>query len=335
MRLPDFQYVEPKSLQEACFFLKDQVKESKIIGGGTDLLPSMKQRIFKPKHVLTLCTIPDLDRIEFNERSGLRIGALVKLRTLEKDPVILEKYPMIAQAAGEVGSTQLREMGTAGGNLSLDTRCYYYNQSDFWRKCRPICVKMGGDTCNAVGGGKKCFAIFSGDLAPALIALGAKIKLVSVKGERILSLRDYYTGDGAKPLTREPEEILVNVEVPVLPKRTLGCYLKYRIRRSIDFPLAGVATLVTLDNQNKVCLEAKVVIGAVGTKPEEIERIEELLNGNRMTDSVMEEASEMAFKAAKPIANAASSPSYRKKMIKVMVEKALRQTLGGSDKGKI
>jgi len=333
MRLPDLRYIEPKSIEEACLFLKEHSQESRIMGGGTDLLPSMKQRIFKPKHVLNLCTIPDLNRIEFNERSGLRIGALVKLRTLEKDPLILKKYPMIAQAAGEVGSVQLREMGTVGGNLSLDTRCYYYNQSDFWRKCRPICIKMGGDTCNAVGGGKKCFAIFSGDLAPALIALGAKIKLVSVKGERILSLREYYTGDGAKPLTREPEEILINVEVPTLPQRTSGCYLKYRIRRSIDFPLAGVATRATLDNQNKVCLEAKVVIGAVGTRPEEIERIEELLNGKRMTDSVIEEASEMAFKAAKPIANAASSPSYRKKMIKVMVEKALKQALGELDKG--
>ena len=331
MRLPDLQYVETKSLPEACLFLKEFGKESKVLGGGTDLLPSMKQRIFKPKYVLNLCTIRDLDRIEFNERSGLQIGALVKLRSLEKDPVILEKYPMIAQAAGEVGSVQLREMGTVGGNLSLDTRCYYYNQSDFWRKCRPICIKMGGDTCNAVGGGKKCFAIFSGDLAPALIALGTKIKLVSAKGERILSLRDYYTGDGAKPLSREPEEILVNVEVPPLPKRTSGCYLKYRIRRSIDFPLASVAIRVTLNNQNKVCLEPKVVIGAVGTRPEEIEGIEELLSGKRMTDSVLDEASEMAFKAAKPIANAASSPSYRKKMIKFMVEKALRQALLESD----
>jgi len=116
-------------------------------------------------------------------------------------------------------------MGTVGGNLSLDTRCYYYNQSDFWRKCRPICVKMGGDTCNAVGR-KEMFCHLFWRSGPALIALGAKIKLVSVNGERTLLLKDYYTGDGAKPLTREPEEILVNVEVPVLPKRTLGCYLK-------------------------------------------------------------------------------------------------------------
>jgi 4-hydroxybenzoyl-CoA reductase subunit beta len=310
----------------------DHAKECKMMRGGTDLLPSMKQRIFRPKHVLNLSAIPDLDRIEFDERSGLRMGALVKLRTLEKDPVILKRYPMITQAAGEVGSVQLREMGTVGGNLSLDTRCYYYNQSDFWRKSRPICIKMGGDTCNAVGGGKKCFAIFSGDLAPALIALGAKIKLVSAKGERTLPLSEYYTGDGANPFTRGSEEILISVEAPTPLKRTSGCYLKYRIRKSIDFPLASVATQTTSDDQNKVCLEAKVVIGAVGTKPEEIEKIGTLLSGKKITDSVIEEASETAFKTAKPIANAASSPSYRKRMIKVMVERALRQTLRESNK---
>ncbi len=127
MRLPDFQYVEPESIQEACLFLKEHGQESKIMGGGTDLLPSMKQRIFKPKYLVHLGAISNLDQIKFDEQSGLKIGALVKLRSLEKDPVILERYPMIARAASEVGSVQLRQMGTVGGNLSLDTRCYYYN----------------------------------------------------------------------------------------------------------------------------------------------------------------------------------------------------------------
>src|SRR5208283_2292025 len=128
MRMPDLQYAEPTSLEEACAFLAEHAQESRIIAGGTDLLPSMKQRIFKPKYVVSLSFIPGLDRFQFDERSGLRIGASVKIRSLEKDPVILDKYPSIAKAAGEVGSLQLREMGTAAGNLNLDTRCYYYNQ---------------------------------------------------------------------------------------------------------------------------------------------------------------------------------------------------------------
>ena len=327
MRLPDLQYVEPRSLQEACHFLAEHSGESRIVAGGTDLFPSMKQRTVTPKYVVSLCSIPDLDRLEFDESSGLRIGASVKIRSLEKDRVILEKYPAIAEAAGEVASWQLREMATAGGNLNLETRCFYYNQSDFWRSCRPTCIKMGGETCNAVGGGKKCFAVFSGDLAPALIALGASIKLVSVTGERALSLKDYYTGDGAKPIMRQPQEILVRIDVPPVANNTYSCYLKYRIRRSIDFPVADVAAFVNVEGPEKTVREARVVIGAVGTKPQEIEEIGKLLAGKSMTDTLMKEAAELAFKAAKPVANTASSFSYRKKMIKVMVKKALRQAL--------
>jgi len=330
MRLPDFEYVEPKSTEEACAFLKEHVRESKLIAGGTDLLPSMKQRIFKPKYVVNLGVLPNLDRIEFDEKTGLRIGALVKVRSLETDAMIRERYPMIGQAAEAVGSVQLRQMGTVGGNLSLDTRCYYYNQSDFWRKCRPVCIKMGGETCNAVGGGKKCFAVFSGDLAPALVALGAKIVLRSAKGERSLPLAEYYSGDGAKPLSLGPEEVLTRVEVPVVPKGAYGSYQKYRIRKSIDFPLAGVGALVVLEGKEKVCREARVVIGAVGTRPEEVKGIGELLKGKKMTESLIEEASEMAFKMARPVANAASTPTYRKRMIKILVTRALKEAFSRS-----
>lgn len=330
MRLPDFQYIEPESLEEVCLFLKEHSHESKIMAGGTELLLSMKQRIFKPKYVVNLCAIQNLDRFEFDEDRGLRLGALVRLRYLETDPIILERYPIISQAAGEVGSVQLRQMGTIGGNLCLDTRCYYYNQSDFWRKCRPICIKMGGKKCNAMGKGKKCFAVFSGDLAPALIALGAKVKLLSTRGKRTLLLSDLYAGDGVKPLAMQPDEILVGVEVPTLPREAFNVYFKYRIRRSIDFPLASVAAMLNIDRKKKVCHEAKVVIGAVSTKPDELKVIEELLKGKKLEGSLIEEASDLAFKVAKPIANAGSSPSYRKRIIKVFVEKALRQGMGES-----
>ena len=325
MRLPDFEYVEPKSLEEASRFLKEHGAESKLMGGGTDLLPSMKQRIFRPRYVVNLCALPGLDRVVFDGKAGVKIGALVKLRTLETDPVMRERYPMIVQAAEAVGSVQLRQMGTVGGNLSLDTRCYYYNQSDFWRKCRPVCIKMGGETCNAIGGGKKCFAVFSGDLAPALMALGAKVRVHSWKGERTMSLSEYYSGDGAKPLSIGAGEILTGVEVESIPKEGAGCYLKYRIRKSIDFPLAGVGAYITLEGREGICGEARVVIGGVGMRPEEVKGIGELLEGKKLTDLLMGEASELAFKAARPIANAAGTPTYRRKMIKILVQRALRQ----------
>jgi 4-hydroxybenzoyl-CoA reductase subunit beta len=327
MRLPAFQYVEPRSIDEACLFLEEHGQESKIMGGGTDLLPSMKQRIFKPKYLVNLGGIPNLDRIEFDEGSGLRIGALVKLRSLETYPIILKRYPMIRQAAGEVGSVQIRQMASIGGNHCLDTRCYYYNQSNFWRKCLPRCIKMGGDKCNAIGGGTKCFAVFSGDLAPPLMALGAKIKILSARGERTLLLSEFYTGNGAKPMALGPEEVLVSIEVPAMPKKVFSSYLKYRIRRSIDFPLASVATILILEGKEKVCRKARLVIGAVGTKPEEVKGIQELLEGKRVGSPMIDKASELAFKATKPIANVGSSPSYRKRMIKLFIEKTLKQAL--------
>jgi 4-hydroxybenzoyl-CoA reductase subunit beta len=328
MRLPDFEHVEAKSIEEACAFLEQHGQECKVMAGGTDLFPSMKQRILKPRYVVHLGAIPGLCGIEFDEREGLRIGALVRLHSLETAPEVLDRYPMISQAAGAVGSVQLRHMGTVGGNLSLDTRCYYYNQSDFWRRCRPTCIKMGGETCNAVGGAKKCFGVFSGDLAPALMALGAKVRLKSSKGERVLPLDGYYTGDGAKPLAIAPEEVLVGVEVPAISKGAFGVYLKYRVRKSIDFPLAAVGAYVDLEAAEKTCAEAKVVIGAVGTKPEEVRGIGEVFKGRRITDSLIEEASEMAFKAVRPVANTASSPAYRRKMVKILVERALLQAVG-------
>lgn len=327
MRLPDFQYAEPTSLNDACIFLSEHAGDCKLIAGGTDLLPSMKQRIVTPAYLVNLSAIPDLKHCSYDERTGLQIGAGVTLRSLEKDPLVLKKYPSIAQAAGAVGSAQLREMGTAGGNLNLDTRCFYYNQSDFWRSCRATCIKLGGTVCNAMGGGKKCFAVFSGDLAPMLIALGATVTLVSLRGERSVSLKDYYTGDGVQPFVREPLEILSRINVPPQPEKTHGCYLKYRIRRSIDFPLADVAALVSFTGTGDVVRAARVVLGAVGMKPEVLEDVSELLKDKPLTNALMDEAGELAFKAAHPVPNTAGTFSYRRRIIRVMVRRALREAL--------
>ena len=329
MRLPDFEYLEPGSIEEASSLLAAQGDQAKVIAGGSDLLPSMKHRLFSPKSLIALDRISDLDRVAFDKKSGLRLGPMVRLHVLENHPVIVERYPMLRHAANAVGSPQLRQMGTLGGNLGLDTRCYYYNQSKFWRSCRPVCIKMGGETCNAVGGGKKCFAVFSGDLAPALIALGAKIRLFSKGRERVLSLDDFYSGNGADPLAKKPEEIVTGVDVPPPSKGAFSAYYKYRIRKSIDFPLAGVAACVEIDKRAKVCKEARVVISAVGQRPQVIEKIGELLKGQKLKAPIMEEASALAFNAAKPVANVGSSPAYRKFMIRVFVRRALEKAAEG------
>ena len=325
MQLPQFEYVEPKSLADAARFIQDKGRQSMLIGGGTDILPSMKQRIYRPTYIMSLAAVPDLKQIQLDDTFGLRLGASLKLCELENNPEIKKRYPIVAQAARAVGSPQLREMGTLGGNLCLDTRCYYYNQSDTWRKCRSACIKMGGDVCNAIGSGKKCFAVFSGDMAPALIAADARIVLLSAQAERTIPLNELYTGDGAKPLAIEPDEILIRVEIPNQEKGTIGLYSKYRIRKSIDYPLAGVAAMLMVEGNDRVCRNARVVIGAVNPRPVIVEAITELLKNKKLDNSLIEEASDLAYKAAKPIANTAGTPSHRKVMIKTFVKRALGQ----------
>jgi 4-hydroxybenzoyl-CoA reductase subunit beta len=327
IRLPKFLYVEPGSLEEVCLFLEGHGRESRLMAGGTDLLPAMKLGLSAPKWLVNTSALPGLDQVEFDEGSGLRIGASVKISALARDALVRQKYPSVAQAARCVGSPQLRQMGTVGGNLSIDTRCDYYNQPDFWRDCKPKCIKMGGETCNAIGGGRKCFAVFSGDLAPVLITLDARIRLVSAREERTIPLSELYTGNGANPCAIKPEEILVSVEAPAVAAGAFATYSKFAVRKAIDFPLAGVATLLTLEGKEKLCRAAKVVIGAVGPRPDEVKAIGQLLEGKKLSLQLIEEASSLAFKAAKPVTNRGSSPAYRKLMIKVLVRKALRQAL--------
>jgi 4-hydroxybenzoyl-CoA reductase subunit beta len=324
MRLPDFQYVVPESVEELVEFLKSHPGEARVLAGGTDLLPSLKQGLHTPRTLVLLSRLPALKRIAFDDRSGLSIGPLATLRELETAPVNQERYPAVSRASGLVGSPQLRQMGTVGGNLNLDTRCFYYNQSSSWRKCRPVCVKAGGDTCNAIGGGKKCFAAFSGDLAPTLIALGASVRLMSGEGERTVPLGEYYTGNGAEPFVRRDDEVMTSIEVPPPPEGAFCVYRKFSIRKAIDFPLAGVAVMVNWKSDG-TCRDLRIVLGGVASKPLEVEAAAALLEGARLEKDLIEQAAELAFKAAKPVANLASTPSYRRLMVRELVEKALFQ----------
>jgi len=191
-----------------------------------------------------------------------------------------------------------------------------------------VCLKMGGDVCNALGKGKKCFAVFSGDLAPAFIAMKAKVRLISDKGERLIPLENFYTGDGVSPLSILPEEILAGVEIPKVSKGTFSQYFKYRIRDALDFPLAGLAISLRFEGKDKVCRDAHVVVGAVGTRPQVIQSIGEFLDGKCLDQRVIEDASDLAYKEAKPVNNLASSASYRRLMIRIFCEKALNQAMG-------
>jgi len=219
-------------------------------------------------------------------------------------------------------------MGTLGGNLCLNTRCYFFNQSSNWRKHRPVCLKMGGDVCHVASKGKKCYAVSSADTPPALIALNATVKLVSRKGARSISVKDLYTGDGKEPIALHPGEILTEIQLPPVTQQ-VSIYLKYRIRKAIDFPLVGVAAQIRLDEKGNMCDEPKIILNAVAPAPIEVSEAQTYLKNSLLDQEVIGKASEMATHVAHPVANIDSTPTYRRRMVGILTQKALNELAKG------
>ena len=330
MHLPKFEYLKPYTVDEACSLLSEHKGEANVIAGSTALLTYIKQRLLTPKYVIGLKGIPGLDYIYYDGEGSLKIGALTTLHTLNTSPLVRERYHILSQAAAEVGVPPLRYMGTLGGNLCLDTRCLYYNQSNSWRRVRPLCFKGGGELCHVVRGGERCYAVYQGDLAPALIGLGAKVRLVRTDGERIIPLNEFFTGKGESPNILEPDEILTEVQIPPPPEQSSGAYQKLRIRGAMDFPLAGVAVVLDMNGKG-ICREVKIILNAVSSAPFEVREAEEMLRGQRIEDTVIVEVAEETFKRARPVANLSIDPDYRRKMVKVLLKRAVKQALSANN----
>ena len=325
MRLPEFEHLEPESVEEACEQLSRHAGESKVIAGGTDILASMKQRVKTPKYLVDIKALSNLKRITFDEGEGLKIGALVTHRELMTNGKVKETYPVLADAASVIGTPQLQAMGTIGGNLCLDTRCWFYNQSHWWRKAREACLKLGGNVCHVEDGGK-CLAAYQGDMASALIALNASVRLLKKGGEKIIPLKDFYTGDGKVPNILEDGEILTEVLVPVQAKKGGAHYEKLRLRNAIDFPMVGVAVNITLED-GTVCKGARVIINALGPAPQEVINVDDILGAKEMKDELVMEVAEAAYQEAEPAETMPGSPEYRKEMVRVLVKKSFQKAL--------
>ncbi len=323
MRLPKIDHVAPATVPEACSFLDKHGADARVLAGGTDMMVACKLRNIKSAFLVSLGSIPSLKGIRFQEGEGLNIGPMTSLNDVRYHSDVLNHYPALAQASAAVGTVQLQYMGTLGGNLCLNTRCIYYNQSDSWRKSRAVCLKMGGDVCHVVSKGKTCYAVFSGDTAPALIALGGQVKLISSSGERVMAAKDLYSDEGKAPITLQPGEVLAEIQVPPPRGKQKSIYLKYRIRGAIDFPLIGVAARMD-SNGEGTCTECKVVLTAVGSGPSEVPEAGELLKGRVPTDELIGQAAEKAVKKAHPVANTSgSTPTYRRKMAGILTRRAL------------
>jgi len=329
MRLPRFEYLEAKTVTEACSLLDQYRTEGvRLLAGGTDLLPALKQRIIKPAYLIDLKKIPSLAGIDYDPNRGLQIGALTTLRSLQGHAAVLQHYTALAEAAHAVGAMQHQNMGTIGGNICQDTRCWYYNQSDFWRKSRETCRKLGGQTCHVVRGGDRCFAVYQGDTAPVLIALGAQITLEDKEGKtKSLPLKDFFSGEGKTPHRLGEAEVLTGITLPIPPPCSGSSYQKLRLRESIDFPLVSAAVALSLERGNGKIKEVQAVLSAVGSGPVVLEELPPLLVGNTLNEELMEKATQIATKNAHPVANTLSTPDYRKRMAGVMLKRALRAAL--------
>jgi 4-hydroxybenzoyl-CoA reductase subunit beta len=324
MRLPPFRYVAPRTAREAACLLADHGPEAMAVAGGTDLYPNMKRRQFEPKLLVALQGLDEARGIEANR--SLRLVALATLTEVTGHAALTGRWPALARAAGLVSSPPLRNAGTIGGNLCVDTRCNYYNQSEFWRASIGYCMKKDGDVCLVAPGSKICWALASSDTAPVMIALAAEVTLVGPTGERRIPVKDLYGSDGIRYLAKKPEEVLTEIHVPDRSGwRTT--YRKLRRRGSIDFPILGVAAAVRL-GVGSVVEEARIVLGAVHVRPVESTDAEDFLRGKVLDAEAIEIAAGIAYKSSRPLDNADLVYSWRKRMARIEVARALRELAG-------
>jgi 4-hydroxybenzoyl-CoA reductase subunit beta len=308
MRLPWFEYRAPKTVAEAARILAGEGPDAMLIAGGTDLLPNMKRRQMAPKVLVSLKNIPELARNGSVYGAGLTLTQIVN----SSAPKALK------QAAHQVATVHLRNMGTLGGNLCLDTRCNYYNQNYEWRKAIDFCLKKDGDICWVATASKRCVAMSSTDCAPALLALGARLKLVSSKGEREIAVEGFYNNDGIDYLKRRADEILTEVRIPDSLNST---YWKLRRRGAFDFPVLGVAAARSKDG-------VRIALGAVASRPFLVEKANDFLLHKELTDEVIEEAAKLVASRAKPMDNADLDLYWRKDVAAEFARYALRELRG-------
>jgi 4-hydroxybenzoyl-CoA reductase subunit beta len=325
MRLPRFAYLPASSITEAAQLLAEH-PGAQLLSGGTDLFPKMKRRQLEPKVLVGLRGVPELSGMHLN--GGATIGAGTRLHELASAPEIVRRYPALARAASLVASPQIRNAGTVGGNLCVDTRCNYYDLPYDRRCAHGFCLKTGdSDICRLAPGGDRCWAVSSTDLAPVAHVLGGSVRLVSARGERTLPVSQLYTmDDGIDYLQKQADEVLTALTLPPMDGGFRATYLKFRRRGAIDFPLLGVAAAVRTDPDG-TCSEAQIVLGAVATAPLPVPKAAEILVGGALTEETITAAAEMAMSATKPMDALDLPLGYRRRMVMVHVARALRELM--------
>jgi CO/xanthine dehydrogenase FAD-binding subunit len=289
-KLPKFDYLAPKTVDEACTLLTKYKGKAKVIAGGTDLIVAMKKRTVSPQYIINIKSVSNLDYIRYSDSEGLRIGAMTTLHELETSSVVKKRCPMLAAATHEMAQPQIRNVATIGGNL-----------------------------CNAAP---------SADTAPPLIGLGAKVKMKSINAERTVALEEFFSGPGTTIL--RTDEILTEIQVPNPPPYTRAVYIKLPARTAIDIAAVGVAAVVTLDSKQTAIVDAKIVLGAVAPTPIRARKAEDIIRGKAINEQLIDKASQSAADEARPISDVRSSANYRKEMVKVLTKQAIRQVIAST-----
>jgi 4-hydroxybenzoyl-CoA reductase subunit beta len=327
-----FHVARPKSLDEAVRLLATHGHDAMIIAGGTDVVPNLQMRLFSPRVLVDVKPLRALSGVEYSASEGLRIGALTTLSHLLESQVVREKFPVLASAVATIAGPLQRNMGTLGGNLCLETRCRWYNQSHLWRTALGGCLKKDGDVCHVAPGGKFCWAAWSGDSAPALLTLDAEIEIAGPLGVRRIPLASFYKKDGKDRINLAPDEILTAVHVPARMAGRRGVYHKLRVRDSIDYPLAGAALSMDVD-ETGVCLDARLALTGVNPAPLLVPQASQLLAGRKASGELIEQVAYAAIQTAKPLTTSASTPVYRREMVKLFTRRALEEAWGAQDGG--
>ncbi|HEU0054623.1 MAG TPA: FAD binding domain-containing protein [Longimicrobium sp.] len=339
LRLHEYAYHRPTSLADALALLREH-QDAMPIAGGTDLMPNMKHRLFTPRHLVALKGVAELHGIGFVDADGapvpagdaraaqLSLGAAETLTAVARDATVRALFPALAEAAGEVAGPQIRNAGTLGGNLCLDTRCTYYNQSFFWRNALGFCLKKDGTVCHVTKVGKKCVAAHSADTPPVLIALGAVMDLAGPEGSRTVPVDAFFVADGVWNNVRRRDELVVRVRIPLPGAGVRMAYQKVRQRGSIDFPLLSIAAVADMAEDETV-RSLSLVVSALGSRPRVVAGMEKVAAGKTLRDAA-DAVAEAAFKQCHPLENIIVDPEWRRAMVPVYVRRALERMASSS-----
>ncbi len=326
LTLPVFEWVRPADERALLEHLGAHAAESLVVAGGTDAVPNLKHRLHEPRYLVSIAHLREWSFVR-HEADGLHLGPLVTLAALAAEPRVRAEFPALASAAGQVASPQIRNMGTLGGNLCLDTRCTYYNQTHFWRESLGFCLKKDGTRCHVVPQGRRCVAAHSSDVAPVLIALDAEVEIASARARRTIRVEDFFVGDGIHNNVLGPAEVVTRVFVPARARGLASAYRKLRPRKSIDFPMLSVAFAARL--ANGACDDAKLVVSAIAAKPRTVNGVADLARDRALDDTLARAIGDLAHRQCQPLINVPYDAEWRRAMVPVIVRRTVLDAAGG------